>query len=77
MVSDVILTLIVNQTAYVAIILIQAFKSSNCSKFLCGSCLEVDDMTHAPSAQQSNQEQISNVGSIAVSGSVHPQHEMN
>lgn len=71
MVSDVILTLIINQIAYVSIMLIQSIKSSNCSKFLCGSCLEVDDLTHEKSTQD-NQEQVSNVGATAVSGSIQP-----
>lgn len=67
MVSDVILTLIINQFAYVSIILIQSIRSSNCKKFLCG-CLELDNLTHEPSTQ-TEQEQLSTEKSIAIANS--------
>lgn len=65
--SDVILTLMINQIAYVSIILIQSVKISNCSRFLCG-CLEVDNVTHDNTNQTNTA--IMDVETKAVASSV-------
>ena len=57
MVSDVILTLIINQTAYLGIAIVQAFNHSNCSKVLCGKCIEVDEY-HPKSISKDDLEEL-------------------
>ena len=58
-----LLYLIVNDAFILAGAIVAMLRQSNCSKFICGSCLEIDNVSHNPETSvQFPQTEISQVG---------------